>query len=202
MMVAVGAEGVAEPREKSCRMARTPFDERKATQVAARFLAAAPGQRLPYLKLVKLMYFADREALLRWGAPITNDRYFSLDHGPILSRVKDLMVEEHSERDYWSTHISAPTSYVLELLDETGGDRLSRAEERLIDEIYAEYRYFDRWELRAKSHELPEWTDPHGSAIEIEIEDILRAGGIPEPQRDVILRELNGYRKMQALSSD
>lgn len=181
-------------------MARPPFDERKATQVAARFLAAAPGQRLPYLKLIKLMYFADREALLRWGAPITNDRYYSLDHGPILSRVKDLMVEDHAERSFWSAHISSPSSYVIELLDEAGNDRLSRAEEQLIDETYARYRHFDRWELREMSHELPEWTDPHGSAIEIEIEDILRAGGVSARQRDAIVRELDGYRKMQALS--
>jgi uncharacterized phage-associated protein len=181
-------------------MARPPFDERKATQVAARFLAAAPGQRLPYLKLVKLMYFADREALLRWGAPITNDRYYSLDHGPVLSRVKDLMVEDHAERSFWSVHISSPSSYVIELLDEAGNDRLSRAEEQLVDEVYARYRHFDRWELREMSHELPEWTDPHGGAIEIEIEDILRAGGVPARQRDAIVRELDGYRKMQALS--
>jgi hypothetical protein len=112
-------------------MARPPFDERKATQVAARFLAAAPGQRLPCLKLIKLVYFADREALLRWGAPMTNDRYYSLDHGPVLSRVKDLLVEEHPERDFWSTHISSPSSYVIQLLDEAGNDRLSRAEERV-----------------------------------------------------------------------
>jgi uncharacterized phage-associated protein len=196
----VAAEGVAEFGKESCHMARPPFDERKATQVAARFLAAAPGQRIPYLKLIKLMYFADREALLRWGAPITNDRYYSLDHGPILSRVKDLMVEDHFERDFWSSHISSPSSYVVELLDEAGNDRLSRAEEELIDEIYARYRHFDRWELRKKSHELPEWTDPQGSAIEIEIEDILRAGGVPSRQRDAIVRELDGYRKMQALS--
>jgi len=62
---------------------RLKFDERKATQVAARFLAAAGGT-LPYMSLIKLMYFMDREALFQWGAPVTNDTYFSLDHGPIL----------------------------------------------------------------------------------------------------------------------
>src|SRR6266478_6548413 len=97
------------------------LNEKKATQAAARFLAAA-GKRMHYLKLIKLMYLMDREALLRWGMPVTDDRYFSLPKGPILGRVKNLMVEEPlpGERGFWADHISSPSNYVIELVDETG----------------------------------------------------------------------------------
>jgi len=38
-----------------------------------------------YVKLIKLLYLADREALLRWGAPITTDRYVSMTMDPPLA---------------------------------------------------------------------------------------------------------------------
>ena len=49
------------------------FDEVKATQIAALFLKMA-GRELKYLALIKLLYKLDREALRRWGLPVTTDR--------------------------------------------------------------------------------------------------------------------------------
>ena len=66
------------------------FNEAKATQAAACLLKLRGGQ-MSYLKLVKLLYLADREALLRWDRPITTDRYVSMDNGPVLSRVLNLI---------------------------------------------------------------------------------------------------------------
>ncbi len=180
-------------------MPRKRFNERKATQVAARFLKAAGG-KLEYLSVIKLMYFADREALLRWGAPITDDRYYSLDHGPVLSQVKNLIDERSA--GFWDQHITAPSNYQIEIVQDPGDDQLSVAEEKLIDEVHRSNSHLSWWALRNKSHELPEWTDPEGSSIQIEIDDILRAAGIRKKERAHIERELEGYRAMDALSVD
>jgi hypothetical protein len=48
------------------------FDERKATEATALLLSLRGGQ-MHYMKLIKLLYLADRRALLRWGIPITTD---------------------------------------------------------------------------------------------------------------------------------
>jgi uncharacterized phage-associated protein len=178
---------------------RPRFNERKATQVAARFLTHN-GRRINYMSLIKLMYFADREALLRWGSPVTNDSYFALDRGPILSRVMNLIKEAGAKSSIWSEHVSVPKNYHVELLRDAGDDELSRAEERLIDEIYAKYGRLSQWQLVKLTHTLPEWQDPHGSSIQIDLEDILEAGGVEENERAEILRELKGLRKMQALA--
>ena len=66
------------------------FNERRATEAAARFLKLRGG-RMSYLKLIKLLYLLDREALLRWGRPVTTDRYISMDNGPVVSRIYDLI---------------------------------------------------------------------------------------------------------------
>jgi len=44
-----------------------------------------------YLKLMKLLYLADRESMRRNGRPISGDRYVSMDHGPVLSQTLNLI---------------------------------------------------------------------------------------------------------------
>ena len=75
-----------------CAM-RLPFNEKKATQAAA-YLLRLRGGRMSYMKLIKLLYLADRISLNRRGRPITTDRYVSMDRGPVLSRTLNLITEE------------------------------------------------------------------------------------------------------------
>jgi len=168
------------------------FDEMKATQVAARFLRLRGGQ-MHYLKLVKLLYLLDREALLRWGVPVTTDNYASMEHGPVVSRIYDLIAHE-IPKPQWGEFISAPFGdYEVRLIKEAPADRLSTAEEKLIDEIYKEYGYLNRWKIVDDiCHKLPEWTDPGSSSIPIHIREILQAGGESEDEIRATLRELRG----------
>jgi uncharacterized phage-associated protein len=56
----------------------------------AAFFAKKEGDVIPVLKLTKLLYLADREALARYGEPITYDLPVSMEHGPVLSRALNL----------------------------------------------------------------------------------------------------------------
>lgn len=167
------------------------FDEAKATEAAALFLALRGG-RMSYLKLIKLLYLADREALSRWGIPITTDRYVSMDHGPVVSNIYNLIVEDR-QKPFWSEYISAPLGdYEVELKREAPTERLSRAEEKLIAEIFEQHGYKRRWELVDEVHKLPEWNNPQGSSSPISVADILRAVGTQEEEISAITNELNG----------
>lgn len=178
------------------------FNEKKATQVAAKLLSMAPGRRLPYMSLIKLMYFADREALASWASPITNDAYYSLDNGPILSAVKDLIDEGPGCYDgFWTAFISAPSNYTVDLIDDPGTSELSKAELALIEAIFAKYGNMNRWQLRDETHKLPEWRNPEGSAFPIYIEDILKATGLAAEEAREAAAELKSIRKVQALFS-
>ena len=165
------------------------FDEAKATQAAAKFLALRGG-RMHYLKLIKLLYLLDRAALLRWGIPVTTDRYVSMDHGPVVSRIYSLITEE-IPKPVWAEYISAPMGeYEVQLQRGAPTDRLSRAEERLIEEIHREYGHRSRWDLVNYLHTLPEWKSPNGSSIPIHLRDILEAGGEDETEIRATIREL------------
>lgn len=169
------------------------FDETKATQMAAYLLRLRGGQ-MHYIKLIKLMYLADREALLRWGVSITRDRYVSMDNGPVLSRVLNLITDDRA-KPVWSEFISAPLGeYEVKLLRDAPTDALSRAEEKLLDEIFGTYGHRNRWELIENvMHKLPEWQNPNKSIIPIAIRDILKAGGESDNDIRDILRELHSF---------
>lgn len=56
-------------------------------------LAEARMQDFDKLKAAKLLYFADKYHLLRYGKPIMGDIYYHLDAGPVPSKALDIMNE-------------------------------------------------------------------------------------------------------------
>jgi len=169
------------------------FDETKATQIAAYFLKLRGGQ-MHYIKLIKLMYMTDREGLLRWGLPISTDRHISMKNGPVLSNVFNLITDDRP-KPFWSQFISPPMGdYEVRLLQEAPTDSLSRAEENLMQEVFAQFGHRNRWDLIENvMHNLPEWRDPGNSSLPIQIRDILKAGGESEQEIRAVLKELQSF---------
>ena len=154
------------------------LDERKATQMAAWLLEKTAGGRMKYLKLIKLLYITDREALTKWGQPLTGDSYFSLPHGPVVSRIQNLITDdpEFSASTYWCDYIRRE-DYDVALSSSPGIDLLSKAEITLLEEIFDRFGRMSRWHLRDLTHEFPEWHDPEGSCLPISYQEILAAVG-------------------------
>jgi hypothetical protein len=171
------------------------FNEAKATQAAAYFLQLRGG-RMHYIKLVKLLYLADRESLVRWGTFLTTDRHASMDNGPVVSRILNLITEDRP-KPVWAEYISAPMGeYEVELLKPAPTDLLSRAEENLMREIFQQYGYRNRWDLIDNvMHKLPEWRDPEGSSRPIHPRDILQAAGESEEEIRAVIKELEAFAR-------
>jgi hypothetical protein len=66
-----------------------PFVYKKATQ-AVNYFAQRSGGIINKMKAIKLIYFADRYHLRKYGRPITNDEYLAMDYGLVSSGVKDI----------------------------------------------------------------------------------------------------------------
>lgn len=177
-----------------------PFNQEKATATAA-FLLRLRGGRMSYLKLIKLLYLADREALNRWGFNITSDRYVSMDHGPVVSNIYNLLTIDERDNAFWSRYISPPLGkFEVELKStDIPGSQLSPAEENLLQEIFTKYGTWDRWRLRDFTHDLQEWRDPHGSSIPISLADILRAQGQSDEEIVGNLADFNASEKADCL---
>jgi uncharacterized phage-associated protein len=188
-------------------MIRFQFNEAKATQAAA-LLLKENGGKMNYMKLIKLLYLADREALAKWERPITGDNYFSMDNGPILSRVLDKINSgrnPHAVKSYWHKHISSPEGYNVKLLKhEPGYDELSQREKELLIDIFEKYESYDQWQMVDICHNiLSEWHDPKGTSIPIWIEDILKAVNKTDREIAIINNEItNLYYVKTVLSAE
>jgi uncharacterized phage-associated protein len=168
------------------------FREDKATQAATLFLQWAGG-RMNYMKLIKLLYLADRKALLAQGCPISFARPVSMKHGPVLSEVLDLVNEGSppGTEAIWTRAISAPQNYQVQLSTPCPPDDLSDAEEEMLREVFEEYGALAPWPLVDHLHEvLPEWTETEG-AVPIRYRDILRSEGWSEERIAELESELD-----------
>jgi uncharacterized phage-associated protein len=162
------------------------FDEVKTTQAAA-FLLKKNGGKMNYMKLIKLLYLADREAISLWERPLTGDAYVSMDNGPVLSRVLDKINygKVPSMKSYWHRYISRPASYNVSVIREPEFDELSKRETKLLEDIFEKYERYDQWEMVDICHKvLPEWKNPNGTSIPIYPDDILKA--LNKTEMDII----------------
>lgn len=177
------------------------FNEAKTTQAAALFLKKS-GSKMNYMKLIKLLYLADREALALWERPITGDSYVSMARGPVLSNVLDKINSgktPHVE-SYWHKHISSPVSYSVSLLkQEPEFDELSKRERELITKLFKKYDKFDQWQMVEICHKmLPEWQHPGNTSIPIRIEDIFQTFNKTDRQIEIIENELDSINSVRA----
>lgn len=179
------------------------FSQRKIAQTAAFLLDRGTG-RMSYLKLMKLLYLADRESLRRHGEPISGDRYVSMDQGPVLSQTLDLIngAVEFEERG-WNHWIADKANYEVSLRRKVSRevlDELSEAEIEVLDAVYDKFGKWDKWRLRDYTHRhCSEWKDPHGSSIPIEVVDIFKAVGRSPAEARKLAARIEHERRIDRL---
>jgi len=167
---------------------RLVFSEEKATQAAAYLLARFGGQQ-NYMKLLKMLYLADRKALLETGYTITGDLMYALRHGPVLSQIYNLIAEEAETPTRWTQCIRRIAPYDIAIAQSPGDDELSEYERSVLDTIYETFGGIDKWTLNRETHQLPEWQDPGPSRIPIDPSDILRLEGVDAEEVRRIVQE-------------
>ena len=156
------------------------FNERRSTQAAA-FLIRRNGNRLNYMKLIKLLYLVDRVALITWQQPLTGDSYYSFPNGPILAVILDKISSGPNPKspDYWSSiiQIAKDDSYSVTTVEEPEYDELSKREIRLLEGLDDKFKTYSQWDIVGYCHEnLPECTGINSFCDQITVHDILQAG--------------------------
>lgn len=164
------------------------FHERKAAQAAARLLRRHGGE-MEYFKLIKLMYLADRRTFIETGLPITGARMASLEHGPILSDVYDLIKEEEAGDGSWNAYVNPRTGYRVSWTGREDESDLSEGEREVLDEVHAEFGGKHWWHLRDETHKLREWRDPGKSSLPIDPGEILKSAGVSDLDLEVVTAE-------------
>lgn len=162
------------------------FQTRKAAQVVA-FFAAKAGGSINALRVTKLLYLADRKSIDERDHPITNDNYASMPFGPVNSYTYSYINGAATVRQgQWLEFIAPrnendiPLTRNIEIDKDL--DELSRSDLRILEEIWTEFKDIDRFDLAEWTHKYcPEWRDPNGSSIPIDLASIFAALNKQDP---------------------
>ena len=186
----------------------TLFKEKRTAQAAA-FLLYRAGGRLPLLKLMKLMYLAERESLRLHGEPITGDKLVSMPHGPVLS-----MTYEHMNGALecapggWDCWIEDRSGHDLALKDqsmirtpEQDLLELSEGDLEVLEQVWHRFGHMGKFALRDYTHSAacPEWQDPQGSSKPISLETLFRALGYSDKGIESAVEHLRGQAHLNAV---
>lgn len=164
------------------------FGTRKIIEAAAVLLRAEPGSQMGRLRLLKLLYIADRNALEETGRPIIGTRPVAMDKGPVHSEVLDLINGEHADDAEWAEFIHRNGRHDIKLVNNPGVLSLSRYEIEKLKRVSREYWDTEDWELVPITHAFPEWKDNYreGTAPDIPLEDILAAVGRSKDRHEIV----------------
>lgn len=164
----------------------TLFNEIRTAQAAALLLHRAGG-RLPVLKLMKLMYLAERESLRIFGEPISGDKLVSMPQGPVLSVTYNLMNGSvPSAEGGWETWMEDRAGHEVALRDpsmirspDLDLQALSDGDLDVLNNVWNRFGHLSKYELRDYTHSsmCPEWEDPHGSSRPIPMGRLFKALG-------------------------
>lgn len=156
------------------------FDYKKATQVL-NFFALKQGGEINKLKALKLVFFADRYHLRKFGRPITNDEYYAMKLGPVASGVKDIAENssflDEKEGIYREEFLKSDRYDFCSLRD-IDTNVFSESDLEALEFSWNKFGQFDEFRLSDLTHFYPEWQKhekslEHSSRIKMFFEDFL-----------------------------
>lgn len=131
------------------------FNEEKALEVLLYIVSRCSDM---YTAL-KVVYFADKDHLSKYGRSISTDRYVAMQHGPVPSAMYDLVKEA---RNNSHDHIEPPPDQAFRVegnhirpLREPDTNMLSETEREVLDKVIKQYGSMTFVELKALSHDDP-----------------------------------------------
>jgi len=156
---------------------RFQFDLDKAIE-AMSFIVGALGA-IEKVKLLKLLYIADREHFLAYGHPITGDRLSAMRWGPLPSACLDALNGQSwpvADKAFEYIHVSDNT---VTRKRDPGVGLLSETEILVLREVLTVHGHKERWKLVGETHRFPEYVECYedGTSKTIPYELLLKHSG-------------------------
>jgi hypothetical protein len=176
-----------------------PVDAAKATEAVARILEKS-GADVDYLRVVKLVYLADRTSILARGIPIVGGKYFSMRKGPTVSEVMDFAKARNAPG--WRETIKPLVGHKMNLATTPDYLDLSERELEIIDAVVA--AHFHR-----STDDLVDWCHDHCGEYEsvmmgrkpIAVETMLKVEGKSPERTEQVLRDAKEVERLDSILS-
>lgn len=176
------------------------FQTRKAAQACA-FFALKDEKGIDKLKLIKLIYLAERTHLADRHWPMVWDDLYSLPHGPVGSSTLN-GIDGKIHQDVWAAYICrhGNKTFAVRKFCRDELDELSNAEVKTLEKVWQMYGAMSASRLRNYTHEAcPEYTETDGPRVPIGYGELLRAVGLPDEEAMEVTNEIASWRKAEAV---
>ena len=174
------------------------FRSRKAAQITAYFGSLAHGT-IEKLKLIKLIYLAERECISRHGRPMLFDEFYSLPHGPICSATLN-GIDGLGDEGIWDRYVARNGNIIVPVkkMDRDDLDEVSNVEFNVIMDTWERFGGRTSSQLRNYTHDnCPEYVEvPIGSRLPISYKDVFEAVGIDDAEEQA--EELEEFRRIES----
>lgn len=136
---------------------RFNFDAHKAVAAMAYLVSRLEGQKTDKVKLMKLLYLADRDHFLQEGHPITGDDQYAMPYGPAPSSSLNVLCGQFAPEqapifDYLQTR-----DYEVSFKKLPQPLGLADAERQTLDTTIKKYGAINTWSLSDFTHGLDEY---------------------------------------------
>lgn len=168
------AELTAPLRAQPC----AGFRLRKAAQICAYFANRSNGA-IEKLKLLNLIYLAERQFLSSYHHPMLFDEFYSLPHGPICSGTLN-GIEGVIDTALWGEYMARNGNIVVAVkaVERSDLDHVSDAEMDVISDVWQEYADMTASQIGNHTHRFcPEYTKMDKARIPITYQEVLSVLG-------------------------
>lgn len=162
------------------------FDEDKALEVI--LYMASKLTDPTFHQIFKILYFSDKRHLQKYGRLILSDGYVAMKHGPVPSRLYDILKKcrKLPENNTYKNSLQVTNSFHLKSLRNTNLDLLSKSERECLDYAINEFGQLSFKKLTELSHDSA-W-EKVGENDFISVEDIAAT----LPNRKDLIENLQG----------
>jgi uncharacterized phage-associated protein len=148
------------------------FSHRKATQ-ALNFFALKAGRSINKMKALKLVYFADRFHLRKYGRPVVGDEYLAMTYGPVASGTKDLAEMSDflgEEEAHYAKRFIQPSESGLAYssVSELDEKVFSESDKEALQFAWDRFGRVEKYALSQLTHLYPDWKK-HEAALKSKV---------------------------------
>lgn len=142
-----------------------PVAVRKATQALNYFArlsaSGTPRAEINKMKALKLLFFADRYHLRKYGRPVSDCSYFAMKNGPVASEAKHVAEDstrlEPKARSYVHGFIRRKGTYDVASVADVDSAVFSESDVEALKFAWENFGHYTKYELVDITHHYPEW---------------------------------------------
>lgn len=179
------------------------FDFDRCLEAAGVLFGTTETNMMGRMRLLKLLYLANRKSLKETGDPIVDDDAYAMKFGPVLSETYNLIRRENrnlTRQAEWDRHFQKVDGILLKMIDDPGTDHLSDYDVKTLTSIAQQFRDAEDEDLSELTHTFEEWLKHWDNTKKRELIpelDLLEGVGYSQEAANDLLKEARLYAAEQ-----